>query len=254
MLNDSVKLLLLLTESAKIYWSDSKLGKVNSFFQVTIASGFTVSTCHSLNQINKWKNMELFTLCSIPLSHVCFFPHTVLNLQQKLLLVRERMLYYTLWRLLWLLIVGGEVCSHFKKKKNFWEVQFNEKQTFKDAQTTTKLLRSSRYPPYSKCPAVYYGFPLYVTCLKCIFKCQGSTWLHYWNVFQFWILINLFILSIAFCPVMEDLLKDLCSFQLQWVSAYYKLLCEPIVITFHGGTSIAYVHPWLGIMWKMRPC
>lgn len=27
------------------------------------------------------------------------------------------------------------------------------------------------------------------------------------------------------------------------VSAYYKLLCEPIVITFHGGTSVAYVHP-----------
>jgi len=43
LLNDGDKLLLLLTESVKIYRTDSKLRKVNSFFQVKTASGFTVS-------------------------------------------------------------------------------------------------------------------------------------------------------------------------------------------------------------------
>lgn len=45
LLNDGDKLLFLLTESVKIYRTDSKLRKVNSFFQVTTVSGFTVSLC-----------------------------------------------------------------------------------------------------------------------------------------------------------------------------------------------------------------
>lgn len=79
------------------------------------------------------------------------------------------------------------------------------------------------------------------------------------NEFQFQILVFLFISSIALCHITEDLLKKPSAFQLQWISAYYKLPYEGIrLLMFSGSTSVIFATFPLcshcGITWKTRPC
>lgn len=155
--------------------------------------------------------MSHFTLCSIPWSHVRVLPHTTLDLQQKLSLVGERMLH-----------AHGDGCclvianGHGERLFAWFfffcyhqESRIEEETYFSTCSNNHKTFESTLGTPLTVAAQLWHcGFLLDVTCLMYIIKRHGGNRQYYWNVLQLWILIFLFIWSIAFCHIREDLLKD----------------------------------------------